>query len=79
MRSAVISAERLVLGRWIEPGQGFATQAATACLKYGFDKLQFDKIRKQLQTTSVNHTIFGQNLFTSPLRETEQEIFFRNI
>jgi [ribosomal protein S5]-alanine N-acetyltransferase len=35
-------------------GQGFATEAANACLKYGFDMLEFDKIVSFTSILNVN-------------------------
>jgi RimJ/RimL family protein N-acetyltransferase len=35
-------------------GQGFATEAANACLKYGFDILEFDKIVSFTSILNVN-------------------------
>lgn len=35
-------------------GQGFATEAAKACLKYGFDTLQFDKVVSFTSAINLN-------------------------
>ena len=35
-------------------GQGFATEAAGACLKYGFETLQFDKVFSFTSTINLN-------------------------
>ncbi len=50
-------------------GQGFATEAANACLNYGFDSLQFDKVVSFTSAINLNSEKVMKNIGMSKVGE----------
>jgi RimJ/RimL family protein N-acetyltransferase len=42
-------------------GQGYATEAAKACLQYGFDKLNMKRIVASMETESLSYALLGSS------------------
>lgn len=58
-------------------GKGFASEAASACLEYGFNSLNFERITAQIMPTNIRSIAVAKNIGMEEVSRTiENEIEF---